>query len=632
MDHTRYHLVFEGFKPDANKTAVSFSLKDQLSLNEGQLGDMMAGRRTVLKQNLQKEEALKLGKELTQAGLIIKAQALAANQKNSPEEVRKHLLNGGLDQYFASKYRHPDEELDTIMSLVLLAAFAVVSYVILPIIGLMILAPVLSFSVWGSQFFNALIQFIIGFVFFIPAVWLWPKTQKVEGLTLDEDTEELLLSLIRNVAVHLDAPTIESVVLVENPVLTVHQTPLQWVKGKATLELGLPVLEALTMAQFAGLLAMRLTPQSSMLYARSWGLFIQWYNALRAQYKPWALLLNNWVLPMHDHQEERGFNIAREITGFAEAQRLQKIDKRFSQLNRDWPEFVDYCKRLRLRGTDWHALVAKESKTDKSDDDVHTQALFRIESPALWALSTTDGYQKMFARKENGPLFQMKGLKLWQQFQSYLPLEEQFNAMLVKPAALVPPTEVPSKKKKTSGILLNKQASDVLSAQRLMVEQALDMHQKPKKPKDVQKLVAKWRTLSAQFWPEDFSQHKLLPIAKSAFGALQTQQQIELWCVPSSDVGGSKHSVRDAQLQSLHAKWVEQIAKLPALPLIGAPGAKLAEQVQSGLGQQKLSELEVDAIIEHQPHFEALMTTYWTFIAGQIFKPKTMADQLQETA
>lgn len=628
MEHARYHLVFEGFKPDANKTAVSFALKDKLSLDEAKIGDMMAGRRTVLKQNLDKEQALKLGRELTQEGLIVKAQALAVNQKNSPDEVRKHLLNGGLEQYFASRFRHPSEELDTILSLVILAAFAIASYILLPIIGLLLLLPVLSLDIWTGQFVAALVQTVIALVLFVPAAWLWPKKTELDGLELDFETEELLSTLIQSVANFLDAPDIEKIVLVENPVLTVHQTPLQWVKGKATLELGLPILEALTMQQFAGLLAMRFTPLSSTLYSRLWGLFIQWYSALRLRYKPWAMLLNNWVLPMHDHQASRGFVITKELIGFAEAQRLQRIEKRFVQLNRDWPEFVSFCQTLRIRGTQWSALVSKETKGEKSDSDA--QALFRIESPALWTLSTTDGYQKMFERKENGPLFEMTGQKLWQQFQAYLPLAEQFSSQLIRPEALVPPTEAPKKKKGLNAILLNKQASDLLAAQQQMVEQALDMHAKPKKPKDIQKMVQKWRATSANFWPDDFLSHRMFPLAKTSFLTLQTLQQIHLWNIEDKKVPAAKQAARDQQIKTLHAKWLEQISKLPALPLIGA-GAKLFEQLQKST-RKPLNELSADEIRALQPYWEAVLVVYWTFIAGQILKPKTMADEIQEMA
>jgi hypothetical protein len=630
MEHARYHLVFEGFKADANKTAVSFTLKDQLNLDDGQLADMMAGRRTVLKENLDKEAAMKLGRELSKAGLVIKAQALAVNQKNSPEEVRKHLMNGGLDQYFASKYRHPEDELDTRMSLLILASFALLTYIILPIIGLMTIFPILSFQIWSNQPIAALVQMVIGLIFFAPAIWLWPKPVKVEGIDLENDTEELLHAFTQNIATHLDAPRISRTVLVESPVLALHQTPLQWLKGETTLEIGLPLLEALNMAQFAGLLAMRLTPLTSTFYSKSWGLFIQWYNALRARYKPWAMLLNNWVLPMHEHQNTRGMLIAREIVGFQEAQRLQRIEKRFNQLNRDWPEFVEYCQNLRIRGTAWSDLVAREVQTEKKQDEV--QALFRIESPALWILSTTDGYQKLFAKQSDGPIYSMPGAQLWQQFQRFVPLQERFSELLVRPEALVPPTEAQSKKKGLNAILLNKQANDVLNVQKLMIEQALGMHEKPKKIKDLQKVTAKWRGNSANFWPEGFLQHKHFPLAKSVFLSMQTLQQISLWNIDDKLIPAGKHAMRDQQIVSLYKKWLEQIQKLPALPLVPSESKKLTDQIEKGLGQKRISDLSADEIIIHHRHWMKFLVIYWTFIAGQIMKPKTFADEVAENA
>ena len=628
MEHARYHLVFEGFKPDTNKTAVSFALKDQLQLSESQLGDMMAGRRTVLKQNLAKDAALKLGKELTQAGLIIKAQALAVNQKNSPNDVRKHLLQGGLDQYFASKYRHPDDELDTRASLLILALFAVLTYAILPFIGLLLLLPLISFSIWAEQFFAALIQTIFALLLFVPAVVFRPQPAKPEGLTLEQDTEELLWQMVEKLAGHLSAPRIDAIILVENPVLAIHQTPSQWLKNRATLEVGLPILEALNLQQFVGLLAMRMTPLASTFYIRSWGLFIQWYSALRSRYKPWALLLDNWVLPMHEHQNTRAFGVARELIGYQESIRLQRIEKRFVQLHRDWPEFIEFCRKLRVRGKNWAALVAKEAQSEKKADEI--LALFRIEAPALWVLSTTDGYQKVFARQANGPLFEMSGAQLWQQFQRLSPLQDRFTQLMVRQEALIPPTEAVKKKKALNAILLNHQATDVLTAQRLMIEQALGMHDKPKKLKDVNKLITKWRTTSAHFWPEGFAQHKLFPLAKSVFLALQTIQQIELWAFDDAKIPAGKHASRDKQVMQLYTKWADQISKLPALPLISSDGAKLIDQVNFSTAKAGKTELSAVDVLQLRPYWQDLMTVYWTFIAGQIIKPKTLAEEVDE--
>jgi hypothetical protein len=417
---------------------------------------------------------------------------------------------------------------------------------------------------------------------------------------------------------------------VESPVLNVHQSPLQWLKGEATLELGLPILEALNMAQFAGFLAMRLTPLASTFYSRTWGLFIQWYNALRARYKPWAMFLNTWVNPMHEHQNTRGLLIANEIVGLQEAQRLQRIDKRFKQLNRDWPEFVDYCKKLRVKGKQWTKLVSKEAHSEKKQDEV--QALFRIESPALWALSTTDGYQKLFARQNQGPVYEMAGVSLWQQFQRYVPHQERFAELLISPESLVPPSEAQSKKKGLNAILLNRQASEVLAAQKIMIEQALGMHEKPKKQKDLAKLTAKWRANSANFWPEGFMHHKLFPLAKNLFLAMQTLQQIDLWNIDDKDIPAGKHAARDKQIVTLHLKWLDQIEKLPPLPLLPSSGERLIHQISHNQTQPAIRDMNAAQILEQHAHWLNHLVVFWTFIAGQILKPKTFADEVAESA
>lgn len=631
MANERYHLVYEGFAPDTNKTVASLTLKDDFKLSDSQLADIMAGRRTVIGNNLAKEEAMKLGKELTKAGLIIKAQTLAVNQKNNPADLRKHLLEGGLDQYFASRYKHPQDETDTTISLLILAAFAAVSYLILPIIGLLIIRPLLSASVWSVQFLPAFIQLVIGLLFFLPLVWLRPRPAKLEGIELDPETEELLTRLVADVASYLTAPKITRIILVDNPVLTVHQTPSQWLKNQSTLELGLPVLEALTLQQFVGLLAMRITPLSAHFYTRTWGLFIQWYSALRQQYKPWALLLNTWVLPIHEHQIQRGVAVARSLVGVQESLRLQRIDQRFNHLNRDWPEFVEFCRTLRVKGTHWHSLVMKEAKSVKEEDKVAAQ--FRMESPSLWVLSTTDGYQKVFTRQENGPLFSLPGQTLWQQFQKLEPLQAYFKHHLIRPVALVPPLQGPKKSSKLNALVLNKLASDVLSLQQAMVEQALGMKAKPKKPRDLQKLIGKWRAASASFWPVNYTNSPMLPLAKSLFIALQTLQQIELWHIDERKIPAGKHAARDKQVSQLHNKWLSQIAKLPPMPLLATPSAKtLLDQLAKTTGEQPISDANAELILNLNTYWLNFLTVYWVYIAGQMIKPKTLAEESEGQA
>ena len=607
MEHARYHLIFEGFKPGINKTAVSFTLKDQMALKDSQLADMMAGRPTVLRQNLDKAAAMRLGKELSQTGLVVKAKALAAHQKNSPEAVRKHLLNGGLDQYFASRYRHADEDLDTILRLVLLAAFAFGTYLILPIIGLTVLVPVISATVWATQPMAALIQTLFAILLFAPAVFLFPKPKAPEGLELDRETEEFLFALIDNVAEHLSAPKIKRVFLVENPIATFRQTPQQWVTNTADLEIGLPVLEMLNMQQFVGLLAMRMTPLSSALHARTWGLFSQWYNALRIKQKRWALLLSNWVHPIRDHQQKRGFTITRDLVGFKIAQQLQKLDKRFDQLNRDWPEFVDYCERLRLRGNNWQNLIGKLDKVDDQASDL--EALFRIESPALWLLSTADGYQKMFQKEQSTDNVAMSGLKLWQQFQTYLPLLEQFQTRLLRPEALYPPVGSTRTKRHNNALLVNRRASAVVNAQLQHIERRLGLQEKPKKEKDINVLLQKWRDSSAGLWPQQAHESTKLPLLKALFNAMQTLQQMAAWSSVTSRLNGVQLKQQRQQLKILKQKWQTQCDLLPALPLLGN-GKKLTEQLA-----HNNAEYSIEASLVH---WQAVISTYWVYVAGQV--------------
>ncbi len=616
MEHAQYHLIFEGFKPGVSKTAVSFTLKDQLNLSDKQLADMMAGRETVLRQNLDKKEAVRLGKDLMATGLVVKAKALAVNQKNSPEEVRKHLMQGGLDQYFASRYRHPDEDLETMFSLILLAALAVGTYLLLPILGLMILKPVLSLSVWSTQLISAVIQTTIGALMFVPAFWLFPRPAKIEGLELDRDTEELLFALIDNVSIFLSAPSISKVVLVETPTIVIHQTPKQWLTGSATLELGLPVMEMLNMKQLVGLLAIRFTPLSSTLYSKTWGLFIQWYTALRTKQKSWAMLLRSWVKPIQEHQKTRGFDIARALVGYQSAKQLQKLDKRFEQLSTDWPEFIDYCQRLRIRGSEWRALIGKFEQGEKASDD--SQALFRIDSPALWLLSTINGYQKMFLQDHAADGRVMNSQQLWKHFQWYIPAADAFQKKLLRPEALFPPVGLAPKKTHQNAILVNRRASQVVNTQKQLIEQTVGLKEKPKKPVNLQALSQKWRETSAGIWPKKVFGSKQLPLLTTIFGALQTLQQMEAWMSLGNKLSEKQLVQKNHNLSSLAEKWLKHAAQLPALPLLGN-GAKLSDQIPLSMEPQ-----DIEAQLTY---WQNVISIYWVGIAGRLLEEEESGEE-----
>ena len=260
MEYERYHLVFEGFLRELNRTEISLALKTELQLSDAQVADLMAVRRTVLQNNVPKDRAQTLGRRLTKQGLKVSAQALAINQKNNPADLRRHLMDGGIDQYFASRFKHPEDELDTRISLLILASIAVLSYFVLPLVGLRLLMPTLAFSAWAAQPLAVLIQLFFALLFFAPLIWLWPRSSPVDGIELDADTEELLDHLVHSLAYHLAAPRVRRIVLVQGPVLTIRQSPRDWIQNQSSLVIGLPVLEALNLQQFVGLLAMRMSP------------------------------------------------------------------------------------------------------------------------------------------------------------------------------------------------------------------------------------------------------------------------------------------------------------------------------------------------------------------------------------
>lgn len=629
MEYERYHLVFEGFLRELNRTEISLALKTELQLSDAQVADLMAGRRTVLQNNVPKDRAQTLGRRLTKQGLKVSAQALAINQKNNPADLRRHLMDGGIDQYFASRVKHPEDELDTRVSLLILASIAVLNYVILPVLGLRLLMPTLALSAWAAQPLAVLVQMLFALMFFAPLLWLWPRSSPIDGIELDAETEELPDHLVRSLAYHLAAPRVRRIVLVKGPVLTIRQTPLDWLQNQSTLEIGLPVLEALTLQQFVGLLAMRMSPLASGFYARTWGLFLQWYNALRSRNKSWALLLSGWVLPMHQHHAERSALIVRDLVGVQETARLQRIEKRFTELNRDWPEFTEFCRNMRIRGSQWSALVAQEPDGDTPPDAV--QALFRMAAPALWILSTSDGYQRALERKrDQTPAFEMTGRDLWQQFQRLRPLQERFKRLMIRPEALVPPSDAQQKPIALNALRLNRLAKEVLDAQRRRVEQALGLQTPSKKAPDMARLVAKWRAASAGVWPGDCLTHKDFPLAKSVFLTLQTLQQMKLWAVEAGPLAGAQLALRNKQLMLLYRKWLEQSAKLPALPLLMGDAKTLQAQIQHSAGPTLLAEWSPDAAIEQLDFWLTIMICYWTWVAGQILQPPTLVEKMAD--
>lgn len=272
MEHVRYHLIFQGFKAGTNKTEAGYLLKTEFKLPEGRIADMMANRRCVLKSNLSKEEAIRLGRQLSQKGLMLKAEALATHQKSSPEELKKQLREGGLEQFFASRFRHPDDETDTVVSLLVLAAFPALTYIILPLIGLLLLLPLISIGTWSQQPFAASVQLVISLLLFTPAIILLPDRQQPEGLEVDAQTEELLYQLIQGLDAYLAAPAVRTIIFTNQPICAVRQSPKQWLMSQSTLVIGLPLMEALSLQQLIGLLILELSPLSKKLLSAHLGL------------------------------------------------------------------------------------------------------------------------------------------------------------------------------------------------------------------------------------------------------------------------------------------------------------------------------------------------------------------------
>lgn len=422
MSNSRYHLVCEGFRhPAANKTQISLMLKQKLALDETQLADLMASRPTILARDLSETQAKQLGQKLARAGLRIQAKSARANQKISAEELRGHLRDGGLSHYFAGRYRHPEIHIDTQLSLLVLAALPILCFILLPLIGLLLVLPVLSVSVWLEQPLAAIMQTALATLFWLPLYFLaphWPRPLPASGLKLDPETEALAFSLVDEVSHFIDAPQVVSIHLSAAPFMRVNQSFTQWLRRQVDLEIGLPYLEALTVQQFAGDLVQQLAPQSPRLYNRTWSLFLGWHRALAARLPTMAKVLEAWIQPMQEHQAERQQSMAQALVGYREGRRVQLIHQRQASLRPQWAEFEQFCQHLDTMATDWGAWILQPAPDSNLPTETPENAgQFRMTAPACWLLTHSTGYQKALRRQFPARARSETAAELWRRFR-----------------------------------------------------------------------------------------------------------------------------------------------------------------------------------------------------------------------
>lgn len=418
MATRHYHLVCQGFRDNqVNKTELSLTLKSKMKLSDAQVADLMASRRFILARNLPAEKAQALGKKLVKAGLNIKAESADANQKLSADELRQHLLDGGLSHYFAGRYRHPSDELETRLSLVVLGAVPVFAFVLLPLIGLSLLRPLLSLSIWSGQFIAALSQLLLSLLLFVPAIALWPArpTQRSSGIELDEENELLLYAIVEEVSQYLDGPRIKTLVLMEGPVVRLRQSPLQWLRREADLEMGLAHLQSMNLQQFVGSLVYQVTPHAPAFYYWSWSLYLLWSNSLERRFPAAFERLLQWLHPMHDHQRQRQSSSAQALIGPREAMRLNALYKQLEQIQQHWDPFSQYCKEQQKSPTDWADWLKLPASEAEAPEGVEGQ--FRMNAPAEWALSNSEGYARALARQHDQAEQSEAARTLWQAFR-----------------------------------------------------------------------------------------------------------------------------------------------------------------------------------------------------------------------
>ena len=611
MEHVRYHLVFQNFKEGVNKTGACFVLKTELNLSDSQIADMMANRRCVLKDNLSKEEAVRLGRQLSQQGLNLKAQALANHQKSSPDELRKQLRDGGLNQFFASRFRHAEDEMDTILSLVTLAALPILTYILLPLIGLLIILPLISIQTWAHQPIAAFFQLIFGLLLFAPATILFPKSKETEGLEIDRETEELFYQLTHELHIYLNAPDIKKVVFIDQPAIKVQQSAKQWLTNQSTLVVGMPLLEALTVQQLIGSLTIELSPFAKPLYQRTWGFFLLWRSAIEQLNDHWADLLDNWVKPMSKHQSERAESIASQLVGLEQKTALMAVQAKFTRVRGDWPAFTEYCQLLNAKPT-WESFIVPDQTSSASDS---SQATLRFTAPALWILSTTEGYQKAIYRSQNAAMFTMPASTLWQHFQHYIQRQELFFRLGIEPLSLMPTKPAKKTDHGKNAHQLNLQANKVLQCQK---ERILSTFSKAKPGMcNLKAETLVWQQLSAPFWPKGVDDDKLFSTARTVFQAIQLIHQMNSW-LAITRLPESQQKQRAQQIKTLYENWFSLCQKLQPLPVIGTKASSFAAQLANAQCHKLSGSSSLNEISQNLTPWLNLLTVYWVTIAGRL--------------
>ncbi|GGX49409.1 hypothetical protein [Saccharospirillum salsuginis] len=627
MSAARYHLVCEGFRSaSVNKTQLSFALKQQLKLDDAQLADLMASRRTILARNLNEEKARALGRKLSRAGLMVKAETVAANQKISPEELRHHLLDGGLSHYFAGRYHHPDEELDTRLSLALLAGVPALCYVLLPLIALMLALPLLSLSVWLEQTVAAAVQGLIAAALLVPAWLLRPVREPADGVKLEADTEHLIYTLCDEISHYLDAPSVVTLRVSEAPLIRMHQSLPQWLRGQCELELGLPFLEATTLQQTAGEIAYQLGALAPRGYHWQWGLFQFAHRALTRRVPRLRDPLAGWIKPMLEYQEQRQHTMVDALIGRQVAQQLQRLRSQLGPLEANWSQFQQFCEHLAIQPTAWSDWL-RAAPPSNSDAEEDSPGLFRISAPATWALSNASGYRKALNR-DSARSFTTPALSAWKQFQTVQRAKHRLTGDAFPASALMPPTgSAPATRFRPSQLKQRYRAT--LKNQEAAIRHALGLNKKAPK-QDLNHLSRQWREAASAYWDESALRHRSLPLAKAVYLALNNAEQMTLWARQTVETESEPARIRDRQLMALYHRWLNALKPIPALPLLAAPGRSLSDQLLRGATAQ--DSVTAATIAQHCDYWVNSLQIYWTLVAASLLNSQTDTETGQAAA
>lgn len=625
MSAAQYHLVCEGFRTDSvNKTQLSLVLKQQLKLNDAQLADMMASRRTILARNLTEAKARELGLKLGRAGLVVRAETAAAHQKISPEEMRHHLMDGGLNHYFAGRYHHPDEETDTTLSLAVMAGVPALFYFVLPLIALLLAIPLLSPLVWLEQPLAALFQAVWVGLLMTPAWLLRPVPRKRSGLKLEADTETLLYSLCDEISHYLDAPSVVAVYLTNRPGIQLHQTPLQWLRGQCELDIGLPFLDSTSLQQTAGEIAFQVGGLAPRRYYWLWGLYRFGHQALRYRFPALGQRVDGWLSPMLEHQRQRQQAMVEALIGRQAELQLQQLRKQCMPLEQQWLQFHEFCQRLDVTPERWRDWLSHPTAVDSQED---TPSLFRINAPAAWALTHAEGYKKALSR-DHTQRFSIPARGLWRQFQAYRQANQRLTKEAFPVSALMPPVGSATSGKPNPRVL-KRHYRAALANQEAAIRHALGLNKKPPR-QELSLLSRAWRDVAGPFWHEEALRHRNLALSKTLYLALTQAEHMELWAKQTLPPGSDSVEVRDRQLLALYHRWLKTIKPLPALPVLAAPGGSARAQLLEGWPQPERA--TAAEVAERCHYWVNSLQIYWTLVAASLLNSQTDVEEGQVAA